>query len=138
MPVLAWNFTVFNRALSFFSTLFWKQKQVLLLPVHSLSSGLQWTQQPPFGSLSHNHVLSTNSLPKRNNEANPLQATYSIISKKEISTKERMRKASLVIMTTHLFLLGITPICSLSPCGVTSLACHHSSSEALITCRMSP
>lgn len=39
MPVLAWNFTVFNRALSFFSTLFWRQKQILLLPVHSFSSG---------------------------------------------------------------------------------------------------
>ena len=32
-----------------------------------------------------------------------------------------------------LFSLGITLICSLSPCGVTSLTCHHSSSEALMT-----
>lgn len=38
----------------------------------------------------------------------------------------------------YLFLLGMTPICSLSPCGVTSLACHHSSSEALMTWRISP
>lgn len=38
----------------------------------------------------------------------------------------------------YLFLLGMTPICSLSPCGVTSLACHHSSSEAFMTWRISP
>lgn len=38
----------------------------------------------------------------------------------------------------YLFLLGMTPICSLSPWEVTSRACHHSSSEALMTCRMSP
>lgn len=38
----------------------------------------------------------------------------------------------------YLFLLGMTPICSLSPCGVTNLACHHSSSEAFMTWRISP
>ena len=38
----------------------------------------------------------------------------------------------------YLRLLGITPIASLSPSGVTRRACHHSSSEAFTTCNMSP
>src|SRR4029434_4466820 len=42
------------------------------------------------------------------------------------------------VVEAYRLLLGMTPISSLSPSGVALLACHHSSSEALMTWRMSP
>lgn len=88
-------------------------------------------QWPPSGSWSHK-VLSTTSVPKGDTMHSCSGAGQ------RHRCPRRPEGAFSVMLTTHLFLLGITPICSLSPCGVTSLACHHSSSEALMTCRMSP
>lgn len=41
-------------------------------------------------------------------------------------------------LRSHLLRDGIMPRPSSSPCGVTLLACHHSSSLAFVTCRISP